>query len=135
MRELATQRVAEGWGGVQTVGAPILSVPHEVDREERGRTVRRVAPRRMLAATGEIRGELETSERHVGIYTVPVYQTRLQVAAEFASASLAPLRDDGTPLNVRWTEATLFVPDQRPARHSRDRRRTLGRAAAQPAAS
>ena len=110
MRELATQRVAEGWGGVQTVGAPILSVPHEVDREERGRTVRRVAPRRMLAATGEIRGELQTSERHVGIYTVPVYQTRLQVAAAFATASLAPLRDDGTPLNVRWTEATLFVP-------------------------
>lgn len=110
MRELATQRVAEGWGGVQTVGAPILSVPHEVEREERGRTVRRVAPRRVLAATGEIRGELETSERHVGIYTVPVYQTRLHVAASFAPASLAPLQADATPLNVRWAEATLFVP-------------------------
>ena len=110
MRELATERVAEGWGGLQLVGAPILSVPHEVERVERGRTVHRVASRRVLAATGEIRGELQTSERHVGIYTVPVYQARLHIAAAFAPASLAPLPGEEPPTNVRWAEAMLFVP-------------------------
>jgi inner membrane protein len=64
----------------------------------------------MLAATAEIRGELESSERHVGIYTVPVYQARLHLAAVFAPASLAlPAAEGATPL-PRWSEATLFVP-------------------------
>ena len=106
IREQATRKVAQGWGDVQIVGTPILSVPLEAERP----TVRRVAPRRVLAATGEIRGELKTFERHVGIHTVPVYQIRLQIEATFAPAGLAPLRPEETSPEARWHEATLFVP-------------------------
>ena len=110
MRDVATQKVAAGWGGLQMVGAPILSVPLEVERQDHGRSVRVVAPRRMLAATAEIRGEMKTSERHVGIYTVPVYQTRLHIEAAFPAATLAPLVGAEGSSTVRWAEATLFVP-------------------------
>jgi inner membrane protein len=102
--------VAEGWGGTQIVGTPILTVPLEIEREERGRTVNRVVSQRVLANTGEIRGELQTSKRHVGIYTVPVYQTRLHIEAAFAPASLTPPISGAGPANARWSEATLFVP-------------------------
>lgn len=110
MRELATERVADGWGGAQIVGSPILSVPLEIQREERGRSVRRMVMHRLLAATGDIRGALKTSERHVGIYTVPVYQTRLQVAAAFAPAEGVALLAEEARSTARWSEATLFVP-------------------------
>jgi inner membrane protein len=110
MREVATQKVAEGWGGVQSVGAPILSVPLEVERQEHGRSVRVVAARRMLAGTADIRGEVNTSERHVGIYMVPVYQTRLHIDAAFSAATLAPLAGAETSSTVRWAAATLFLP-------------------------
>jgi inner membrane protein len=110
MREVATTKVAEGWGGTQSIGAPILTVPLEIEVESRGRTIRRIAPYRVLAATAEIRGELETAERHVGIYTVPVYQTRLHLAAAFAPASLTLPASEGVTSSARWSEATLFVP-------------------------
>lgn len=110
MRELATQRVADGWGAVQIVGAPVLSVPVELEGSDRGRRVRRVSMRRMLAANGEIRGELVPELRHVGIYTVPVYQVRLRISAGFAPAALAPLLVQETNRTVRWEQAVLFVP-------------------------
>jgi inner membrane protein len=110
MRHIATTKVAEGWGGMQSVGAPILTLPFEIEVESRGRTIRRVAPYRILAAMAQIRGELETSERHVGIYTVPVYQTRLHLTAAFAPASLTLPTNEGATPNARWSEATLFVP-------------------------
>ena len=110
MREIATTKIAEGWGGTQNIGAPILTVPLEIEVESRGRTIRHVAPYRVLAATAEIRGELETAERHVGIYTVPVYQTRLHIAAAYAPGSLTLPTLDGAIPQARWSEATLFVP-------------------------
>ena len=110
MRELAATRVAEGWGGMQSIGAPILTLPLEVERESRFRTIVRVGRYRVLAANAEIRGELKTEERHVGIYTVPVYQTRLHIAAAFAPASLTLPVTEGETSNARWGEATLFVP-------------------------
>ncbi|HSC07383.1 MAG TPA: inner membrane CreD family protein, partial [Steroidobacteraceae bacterium] len=110
MREIATVKVAEGWGGTQSIGAPVLTVPIEIEIDSHGRTIRHVAPYRVLAATAEIRGELETAERHVGIYTVPVYQTRLHVAAAYAPASLTLPSTDGATPKALWSEATLFVP-------------------------
>jgi inner membrane protein len=110
MRELAREKVAAGWGGLQSVGAPILSVPLEVERLEHGRSVRVVAARRLLAGAAEIRGEVQTFERHVGIYTVPVYQTRLHIDATFPAGTLALLAEAEGSSAVRWADATLFVP-------------------------
>jgi inner membrane protein len=110
MREFATVKVAEGWGGTQSIGAPILTVPLETEIDSHGRTIRKIAPYRVLAATAEIRGELETAERHVGIYTVPVYQTRLRVAAAYAPANFTLPSTDGATPKALWSEATLFVP-------------------------
>jgi inner membrane protein len=110
MREIATVKVAEGWGGTQSIGAPILTVPLEIEGDSQGRTVRHIAPYRVLAAAAEIRGELETATRHVGIYTVPAYQTRLHIAAAYAPASLTLPTTAGATPRALWSEATLFVP-------------------------
>lgn len=110
MRELASQKVAGSWGGAQLVSAPILGIPVETEYEERGRKLRTTTWRRMLAASANIRGEIKPQLRHVGIYTVPVYETPLKISGAFSPESLAPLLAVQPQQTVRWSQATLFIP-------------------------
>jgi inner membrane protein len=110
MRELASQRVANGWGGPQTVSAPILSVTVETEYEERGRKFRTVTLRRMLAASADIRGDIKPQLRHVGIYTVPVFEVPLQISGAFLPDAVTPLLTPDPKRTVRWSAATLFIP-------------------------
>jgi len=110
MRELASQKVADRWGGAQIVSAPILSIPVETEYEERGRKLRSITWRRMLAASVSIRGEIKPQLRHVGIYTVPVYETPLKISGVFSPEALAPLLTVQPLQTVRWSDARLFIP-------------------------
>jgi len=110
MRELASQKVAEGWSGPQTVGAPILSVTVESEFEERGRKFRTRAVRRMLAANAETRGEIRPQLRRVGIYRVPVYEAPLQISGIFSPDAVAPLLTPDPQRTVLWSTAMLFIP-------------------------
>jgi inner membrane protein len=112
MAEQAQATVAMGWGGWQQIGGPILVVPvNRIIRDDRGQAYEKLTYVFTLPDTLEIDATLETESRRLGIYTVPVYQSRLRVRAEFTPRDLlhlAPLSDsDG---NVLWREAQLLLP-------------------------
>lgn len=109
--------IAKGWGSEQTVAGPMLLVPY-TDNEYQmvdGRSV--VTPvRRSIAIMPEklnFNATADVSERHRGIFDIPVYRTDVSFHAEFKKTALAAAFPNGTtPL---WNEAmvAVLISDQR----------------------
>ncbi|WP_024890034.1 cell envelope integrity protein CreD [Luteimonas huabeiensis] len=107
-REEAVQRVAEGKAGAQRLLGPVRVVPwtqerrvREADRDGSERMVVRTVRGFLLQAPGrlEIDGDLQPSERRVGLFRVPVYSWRARATARFAPFDLPdePGRTYGAP--------------------------------------
>ncbi len=118
-REEARTEIAQTWGGEQTLAGPVLAVPFtyaaksvsEV-RDSRGVPVRTEEVRTVrawayfLPTELEVSGQLDPSLRHRGIFTIPVYETKLAVHGRFQPAT-APIGIDSA--TYEWAKAQLFV--------------------------
>jgi inner membrane protein len=114
--EVATD-VANGWGGQQIVAGPIVLVPYtQTDTQiVDGRSVELQSRHMTAIMPGKLRldATADASERHRGIFDVPVYRSDVSFRAEFGKAELAAAIPSGaTPL---WNEAvvTTLVSDPR----------------------
>lgn len=112
LADQAGAAVAAGWGGWQQLGGPILVVPIERQiRDGHGQPRQRLDYVFILPDTLDIDAALETESRRRGIYTVPVYQSRLRIEARFVPADLAAVSATGHPdRQVLWDKAQLLLP-------------------------
>ena len=111
LREHAYTRVAEGWGGANVLGGPILIVPTERTyiEDDQQRTVRSnvyLLPARLDIAL-DVR--LEPEPRKVGIYEVPVYLGDIRLEGEFELAALTSSPESPTARYL-LDEARLLLP-------------------------
>lgn len=111
LREVAYQRVAEGWGGNLTFSGPMLVVPTErrVIVDNQARVMRSdvyILPAR-LDLNADV--NVEPQPRKVGIYGVPVYLSTLRLRGEF---DLRPLQTfvDGSEVTYLWAQSRLVLP-------------------------
>lgn len=118
MRETAVERIGSGWGGRQVIGSPILAVPFEVVTRETYETDTRKGEKvtrtpgvwYALAAQADVRATLEPQIRHLGIYSVPVYESALQISGAFDPRALHDLTTDIPGRTVDWQRARIVVP-------------------------
>lgn len=118
-REEARAEIAQTWGGEQTLAGPVLAVPftyaaktvREVNdsrgvpvRTEEVRTVRALAY--FLPEELDVAGALEPALRQRGLFTIPVYETRLAVHGRFRPNAAAVGIDSA---NFEWAKARLFL--------------------------
>lgn len=108
----AVDEVTAKWGRRQLITGPALVVPytlHRVEKDAKGQRVVRDEIRRLtvLPETLSIRGTLDTEVRHRGIFTVPVYRLKLQIAGRFSRPPLAEL--DINASDVAWDRAEMGV--------------------------
>ena len=118
-REEAREEIAKTWGGEQTLAGPVLAVPftyaaktvREVNdsrgvpvRTEEVRTVRAWAY--FLPEELDVSGQLDPSLRYRGIFTIPVYETRLAVRGRFRPATAA-IGVEGA--SYEWAKARVIV--------------------------
>lgn len=111
LREHAYTRVAEGWGGANVLGGPMLIVPTERtyvenDHERSVRGNLYLLPARLDIAL-DVR--LEPEPRKVGIYEVPVYLGDIRLEGEFDFAALTSAPEDPTTRYL-LAEARLLLP-------------------------
>jgi inner membrane protein len=104
--------VAGLWGGSQTIGGPVLTVPY-VTRTESTSPNGAVSPTEVrhlvyfLPETLEIRADAKAVLRYRSIYEALVYSSDITITGHFAAPSFA---DWGVPpSDVLWDEATLAV--------------------------
>ena len=118
-REEARTEIAQTWGGEQTLAGPVLAVPFtyaaKTAREvfdARGAAVRTEEVRTIrawayfLPAELEVDGRLDPALRRRGIFTIPVYETRLAVRGRFRPAPAALGIESAT---YEWGKARLIV--------------------------
>lgn len=111
LREVAYQRVAEGWGGNLTFSGPMLVVPTERevivnDKIQVLRSDLYILPSR-LDVNADV--NVEPQPRKVGIYGVPVYLSSLRLRGEFDLHALQSYVD--TPqITYLWSQSRLRLP-------------------------
>lgn len=110
MRQGASERVAVGWGGRQTIGSPILVVPFETEVRQDGRVVLVRHFFRTLAKDANIVASLRPELRRIGIYEVPVYVASVTLDGTFDAAALAQLQVEVAGRSVAWDDARLVLP-------------------------
>jgi inner membrane protein len=111
LREVAYQRVAEGWGGNLTFSGPMLVVPTERevivnDKIQVLRSDLYILPSR-LDVNADV--NVEPQPRKVGIYGVPVYLSSLRLRGDF---DLRPLQSyvDTPQITYLWSQSRLRLP-------------------------
>jgi len=105
-RDGAVAEVSATWGGPQTIGGPVLSVPYigvSTDSSQQ-RVLHRAY---FLPRDLQIEGTLDTETRRRGIFDVVVYRSTLKVTGKFARPDLQWIRP--APERVDWADAVLLV--------------------------
>jgi inner membrane protein len=111
-RDEAVEGVTSKWGRAQRITGPALVVPYahrwrEPDAEGVPRTQEVTRHAVFLPDRLAIRGDLASEVRERGIFTVPVYHAKLELAGEIQTPDLATLGID--PARVDWKHAELSV--------------------------
>jgi inner membrane protein len=111
LRQKAIAQIAQGWGGEQVLGSPVLVVPTlEAQLGSSGDAARwRAGSHSMLADTATLDVAMTVDKRSYGIYTAPVFVASVRMHASYRADDLARLRRDiGTPW--QGDKAQLRVP-------------------------
>ena len=107
-RDAAVGEVSGIWGGVQTLGGPVLTVPYRYTRtDQAGKTTSIVARAYVLPDVLNVDGTVEPEVRRRSLFEVVVYRSHLTVSGRFGRLALAEIRP--APEQILWDEATLSV--------------------------
>ena len=113
-RSEAEAEMFSSWGGEQTIGGPILTIPYiERTRDASGKRIESVAWAHFLPSELSIRGSVAPEKRRRGMYEATLYTGRLSVQGRFAAPDFSGWRVD--PADILWGDAFLSVeiPDMR----------------------
>jgi inner membrane protein len=111
LREKAIAQIAQGWGGEQVLGSPVLVVPTRDALPVNGGAAPqwRTGSQSMLADTTAMDVAMTVDKRSYGIYSAPVFVANVQLRASYRADDLVRLRQDaGAPW--QGDKAQLRVP-------------------------
>ncbi|MCA1299907.1 cell envelope integrity protein CreD [Stappia indica] len=104
--------IARGWGDAQMVNGPYLLVPYLTTREVRsgGETFRQTDRNYRLFYPKTLTNKVEATveERKKSIYTLPVFQGRIDLSGRFEPADMAAFEQDAD-ITVLADQATLVI--------------------------
>lgn len=110
LRTAAVAQVAQGWGGRQVLGGPVLVVPTRTLITPPGQAPQwRMGSETVLADRLSFDVAMATSTRGYGIYKVPVYVATVKLTASFRAEDLAQYR---AASEAQWQgdQAALRLP-------------------------
>ncbi|WP_426286979.1 cell envelope integrity protein CreD [Luteibacter sp. E-22] len=116
MRDAAFTRVAEGWGGPQTVGGLVLAVPTRYETQgSDGKVVSvRDGTEIVLADEQSTVADLAVDRRRVGMYEVPVYTGEVTIHGRILPEDLRRFTTDtGAAWYPAKAELRLLIADTR----------------------
>jgi inner membrane protein len=113
LRDSAVERVANGVGHAQSIGAMMLAISVTRTWTVDGKECSSTANHYLLASEVDIRGTVDSELRRSGIYTVPAFRANLHVAGSISNelllSTLAP--EPGVTKTIRAARLFLAVSD------------------------
>ena len=111
LRETAIAQIAQGWGGAQVLGGPVLTVPtlHQVTMADNQPPQWRIGSESMLADTLSTDVALAVQTRRYAIYDAPVFVATVKMDGSFRAEDLAQFKQAS---NAQWqgSKAELRLP-------------------------
>jgi inner membrane protein len=109
LRHAAVERVAGNVGHAQKVGAVMLIVPVTRSSIVDGKVYSRTTDYHVLAQTVRIDGNVDSTARHSGIYSVPVFAAKLLIDGTLDGAQLRAFMAPESGVVKRIGQNTLFL--------------------------
>jgi inner membrane protein len=107
-RDEATSAISSEWGGPQTLGGPVLTVPYRLAWKDANGDIRERTQRLfVLPETVTVTGTIDHGTRMRGLFEVVVYTAKLNVSGRFVRPDLSTIRPQ--PSHVDWDNATIDV--------------------------
>ncbi|OAV44089.1 cell envelope integrity protein CreD [Lewinella sp. 4G2] len=112
LRDSAQDEVAAKFGGEQTVGGPVISVPYKYSIESTNAAGQPVSTpytgyAHFLPDAIDVKGELVPEQRKRGIFVAVLYNTQFRVSGKFSGFNAAAL---GIPEDaLQWEDAIFTV--------------------------
>ncbi|MGB6028461.1 MAG: cell envelope integrity protein CreD [Rhodanobacter sp.] len=116
LRTTAITQIAQGWGGKQVLGGPLLVVPTLREVTPAGATTPQwqAGSESILADTLAMDVAMSVDTRSYGIYSAPVYVATVKLAAQFRAQDLAQFRRaSDAPWRAGKAELRLALADLR----------------------
>src|SRR5262245_61352131 len=105
-RDAALREIGSTWGGFQTVGGPVLTVPYLHHWTDQDGVARHSQARAyFLPETLDVKGTIEPLVLGRGLFKVVVYRAHLTITGAFTRPDLTSVRP--TPSQVQWDDATI----------------------------
>ena len=105
----AQAQIAAGWGGEQSVLMPLMRFEYVRERQQGEQVVRERVDHFLSPARAAVDAELKVQSRQLGLYTLPIYSSRMRIEGQFdPSISRAQLEDPDS-----WSlqrTSILFAP-------------------------
>ncbi|UXI67517.1 cell envelope integrity protein CreD [Tahibacter amnicola] len=112
-RQHAVAQIASRWGAAQTVGGPVISVPHRVMLETKDGYKPSQQMLYLLPERGDISATLTPSIRAYGIYDTAVYTADVTISARYESDDFAPLSTDAANYLTDQVKLRFLLSDVR----------------------
>ncbi len=107
-RNQVAAEVSSTWGGPQTIGGPVLSVPYRYAwTDSTGSIQSAAAVHHFLPETLAIEGVIDPGERKRSLFTIIVYTARLKLRGRFAPPRMADIRP--APEIILWDRASVSL--------------------------
>ena len=114
LRETAIAQIAQGWGGAQVLGGPVLTVPTQQQITpadsgplQSGAAQWRSGSESMLADTLKMDVAMAVQTRRYGIYAAPVFVSTVRLKASYRAEDLAQFRRAS---NAQWQGGKAELP-------------------------
>jgi inner membrane protein len=107
-RDEVVRDVSADWGGSQTVGGPVLSIPYRYSwTDNAGRQQNAVSHYRFLPDSLNVDGAIDPQERQRTLFTVMVYTARLKIRGAFKPPRFTDAKP--SPDDIMWDRATISL--------------------------
>jgi inner membrane protein len=109
LRDSAVERVANGVGHAQRIGAVMMVVPVTRTWVVDGKEFSETKSHRLLATSVEVTGAVASESRRSGIYAVPTFTASLHIAGSISDESLMNVLAPEPGVNKKVGNAKLFL--------------------------
>jgi inner membrane protein len=113
LRDNATREISSKWGSDQAIGGPIISIPyHEIIKNKETKETETVTKyAHFLPEKLAIAGDVKTEKRKRGIYTVVLYNSKLNINGSFNKLEFEKLGVDVSKLEMNNAFISLGISD------------------------
>jgi inner membrane protein len=113
-RDDAINEVSSKWGGSQTIGGPVLTIPYEVLLQDaKGKVSAETKYAHFLPEDLKVSGNLQPEVRKRGIYEVVLYNAQLQLSGYFVFPKFEELKISRDKLKLEDAFISVGIPDMR----------------------